>query len=116
MAYVYGNAVRASDGARQAIYEAFGEDLLSEHRVMKKNSGMIDDADLILVMGEDLARGLPREKTHLITEFFAGKAGRIRNPWPDNNEGAAERYRACLDELRQLIESNPEKLITALSD
>ena len=43
---------------------------------MKRNPGIIDDADLILVMEDELHAGLPPEKTHLISSFF-GKAGPI---------------------------------------
>jgi len=43
MAATYGTSVRASNGARKAIREVFGEDLLESHR------GIIEDADLILV-------------------------------------------------------------------
>jgi hypothetical protein len=62
MAATYGNSVRASNGVRKAITEAFGGDLLESHRVMQRNQGMIGDADLILVMDKKLRSGLPRKK------------------------------------------------------
>lgn len=115
MAAKFGNAVHASNGARQAIREAFGEDLLESHRVMKRNDGIIEDADIILVMEESLVPGLPAAKTRLITEFF-GDHGTVQNPWPDDeDEGARERYRNCLTQLRSLIEPHGDKLILALS-
>jgi protein-tyrosine-phosphatase len=56
MASVFGNRTCASDGARNAVMEAFGQDYLASHKVMSRNAGIIDDADLILVMGNDLAK------------------------------------------------------------
>ena len=102
MASQYGNAVHASNGARRAVLEAFGTDLLESHKVMKSNKGIIDDADLILVMEESLIGNLPPHKTWLITEFF-GRSGDVANPWPDYNTTAPARYRSCLAELRSLI-------------
>jgi hypothetical protein len=113
MAAVYGNAVEASKGARSAVEKAFGEDLLSSHRVMKRNEGIIQDADLILVMGNSLAKGMPKEKTHLITEFF-GSSGEVKNPWPDKGPGVDQRYRTCLAQLRELIEPNADRLLRGL--
>jgi hypothetical protein len=80
---------------------------------MKRNPGIVEDADLILVMGKSLAKGLPVDKTYVITEFF-GSTGRIRNPWPDTGPRAAERYRQCLNELRELIEPNADRLLQPL--
>jgi hypothetical protein len=41
-----------------------------------------------------------------MAEFFAGRRDWIGNPWPDNNAGAAAaRYKACLDQIRELINS-----------
>jgi hypothetical protein len=114
MAAKYGNAVHASNGARQAVEDAFGEDILHSHRVMKRNEGIIEDADLILVMEESLMSGLPSGKTRLITEFF-GEQGAVQNPWPDFNVGARERYRDCLAQLQSLIEPHPDTLMQALT-
>ena len=113
MAAIYGNSVRASNGARNAITEAFGEDLLESHRVMKRNQGMIGDADLILVMDEKLRSGLPPKKTYLLSEFF-GSQGDVENPWPDYKKGAEQKYRKCLAQLRSLIEPNADRLISVL--
>ena len=113
MAALYGNSVHASAGARRAIQEAYDIDLLSSHRVMKRNAGIIDDADLILVMEEGLRRDLPKEKTFLMTDFF-GEAGAIVNPWPDHTAGADQRYRECLLQLRALIEPHASMILNAL--
>lgn len=113
MAATYGTSVRASNGARKAITEAFGEDLLESHRVMKRNMGIIEDADLILVMDQKLSAGLPAKKTQLLSEFF-GFEGDIKNPWPDNAKGAEQKYRKCLAQLRSFIEPNADRLITEL--
>jgi hypothetical protein len=113
MAAKYGNAVNASAGAQRAVQDAYGSDLLGAHRVMKRNVGIIDDADLILVMEESLLKGLPAEKTHLISEFF-GKTGGIENPWPSHTPGAAERYKRCLGQLQGLIEPHADAILAAL--
>ena len=110
---LYGSSVRASNGARNAITEAFGEDLLEPHRVMKRNQGMIEDADLTLVMDEKLRSGLPPKKTYLLSEFF-GSQGDVENPWPDYKEGAEQKYRKCLAQLRSLIGPNAGRLISVL--
>jgi protein-tyrosine-phosphatase len=114
MAAVYGDSVSASDGARRAVTDTFGSDLLESHRVMRRNQGTIDDADLILVMSKKLAKGLPAKKTRLITEFFGSK-GDVKNPWPDSVKGANKKYAACLNQLRKLIEPNGDVLLRALS-
>jgi protein-tyrosine-phosphatase len=113
MAAIYGNRVGASKGARNAVAEAFGEDLLASHRVMKQNEGIIDDADLILIMEDKLRAGLPPQKTQLITKFFGSK-GQIENPWPDSTKDAEQKYRKCLAQLRSLIEPKADLLIKAL--
>lgn len=113
MAAIYGTSVRASNGARKAIAEAFGEDLLESHRVMKRNRGIIEDADLVLVMDGKLRKGLPAKKTQLLSEFF-GFEGDIKNPWPDNTKDAEQKYRNCLAQLRSLIEPHADRLITEL--
>src|SRR5438046_9193546 len=61
MAAIYGTSVRASNGARKAIAEAFGEDLLESHRVMKRNKGTIEDADLILDLDRKHRKGTMQE-------------------------------------------------------
>ena len=114
MAAVYGDSVSASDCARRAVTDAFGSDLLESHRVMRRNTGTIDDADLILVMSKKLAKSLPPKKTRLITEFFGSK-GDVKNPWPDSVKGANKKYAACLTQLRKLIEPNGDILLRALS-
>jgi protein-tyrosine-phosphatase len=114
MAATYGTSVRASNGARKAIREAFGEDLLESHRVMKRNRGIVEDADLILVMDQKLLAGLPPKKTQLLSEFF-GFEGDIKNPWPDYTKDAEQKYRTCLTQLRSFIEPNADRLITQLA-
>jgi hypothetical protein len=104
---------RSRQRARKAITKAFGEDLLESHRVMKRNRGIIEDADLILVMDQKLRAGLPPRKTQLLSQFF-GFEGDIGNPWPDYTSGADQRYRKCLAQLRSLIEPNADRLITEL--
>ena len=73
MAAIYGTSVRASNGARKAIAEAFGEDLLESHRVMKRNKGIIEDADLILVMDGKLRKGLLPRKLNCSASSLGSK-------------------------------------------
>jgi hypothetical protein len=80
---------------------------------MKRNRGIIEDADLILVMDQKLRAGLPAEKTQLLSEFF-GFEGDVRNPFPDTTPDAEEKYRTCLAQLRSLIEPHADRLITEL--
>jgi protein-tyrosine-phosphatase len=109
MAAKYGASGHASVRARQAIAHAFDEDLLESHRVMKRNKGIIEDADLILVMEDELLYRLPAQKTFLLSNFF-GLEGGVKNPW----RGDDEVYRECLAHLRSLIEPNVDRLLEAL--
>jgi protein-tyrosine-phosphatase len=113
MAAAYGSSVQASTGARRAIQEAYSEDLLSSHRVMKRNIGIIEDADLILVMDEALKHDLPTDKTFLISEFF-GERGPVADPWPDSGAGAEQRYHKCLSQLQSIIEPRANVLLSRL--
>src|SRR5262249_8048062 len=48
VAHKFGGAKQASRGARRAVYDAYGSDLLEQHRATRRNRGLLDDADLIL--------------------------------------------------------------------
>lgn len=80
---------------------------------MKRNRGIIEDADLILVMDKKLRADLPLRKTQLLSEFFGFK-GDVKNPWPDTTKDAEQKYRKCLAQLRSFIEPNADRLITKL--
>jgi protein-tyrosine-phosphatase len=114
VAYDFGGTNEASHGARRVIYGHYEADLLKEHRVLRRNPGLLADADLILVMDEHMKQGLPPTKTHLFNEFF-GASGNVVNPWPDGNTPEViTRYRDCFNHLRQQIEPNMDKILSSL--
>lgn len=120
MAADYRGKDKSSPLARKVIKNHYKRDLLASHRVMEPSPGMTADANLILVMEEwfitdpKLARLFPVDKTHLLKQFF-GKSGDVTDPWrPRKEEEREEDFQVCLDELRSLIEGNPEKLMGAM--
>ena len=87
-------------------------DLLADHRVMHKCQGIIDDADLILVMEEQFLSSFPLNKTHLITQFF-GAPGEIDDPWPSKD---LRKYLECLNQLSSLLTDNYGRILHALKN
>lgn len=115
VAHSYGDANYATQAARRVISEAYGADHLQDHRVTRRNPGILDDADLILVMEDSLRIGLPQDKTFLFNEFF-GLQGPVVDPWPDHGDDATlERYRGCLSHLRSVLEPNITTLLKRLA-
>lgn len=108
-----------SRAARRAIKDMLGEDLLAKHQPSRLPAGLIDDADLILVMddvllSEAMRKGFPHEKTYLLKRFF-GSDGDVADPWPDgDDEETNSRYARCAEELRAVIEPNLRDLIEFL--
>jgi protein-tyrosine-phosphatase len=110
----------ASNGARKAIREMFGEDLLEDHRVKLLTPTMRKEADLILVMDEKIL-GAEKEsrpvKMQILKTFF-GLVGDVLDPYlkdhGDRDEGAAIRYADCANELREILENNIHKIIMTL--
>lgn len=114
VAYAFGGTDEASRGARRAVFEAYGSDYLNEHRVTRRNLGLAEDADLILVMNDEYRKEFPETKTHNFNEFF-GLAGDVPNPWPDDdNEEGNKRYRDCLKHLRGALENKTELILEYL--
>lgn len=110
----FGGTNEASRGARRAVYDAYGVDLLEHHHVTRQNPGLLRDADLILVMEESLREGFPPEKTFLLNPFL-GSDGDVANPWPDDEDEAARgRYRACMKLLRTAVEEGTDKILSHL--
>jgi hypothetical protein len=59
---------------------------------------------------------LPREKTHILKEFF-GLHGDVADPYRGAGERDAQtlaRYKACADELRKILSENIDNLLRAL--
>ncbi|HLL75290.1 MAG TPA: hypothetical protein VK421_08475 [Pyrinomonadaceae bacterium] len=104
----------ASESARRAIREMYGEDLLADHRAAKLTPTLMEEADLILVMHRDMLKTLPSAKARVLKPFF-GLEGNVADPWPDEaDEAASRRYTGCAAELRTVLEPNINRLIDAL--
>jgi len=105
-----------SYGARNAIKQIYGEDLLVRHVPTRATREILDEADLILVMDRSLlmSKILPPQKSYLLKEFF-GLSGDITDPWPDGRDQATlSRYRECAEEMKSIIEGNADRLVQAL--
>jgi protein-tyrosine-phosphatase len=114
VAYGLPSGDRASGGARQAVRNMFGEDLLKDHRTMMRSRTILDEADLILVMDRSLLKRLPAEKTYVFKPYV-GLSGDVEDPWPDEgDEASAVRYARCAEELRRALEIGMTKIIDAL--
>lgn len=115
VAHAYGSSNEASRGARRAVFEQYGRNLLESHRVLRQNPGILEDADLILVMEEKLKEGMPLAKTFTFNEFFKA-SGDVPNPWPDDEDDVArQRYRECMVYLKRQIEGNVDRLLARIS-
>ena len=116
VAHKFGGTNEASHGARRAVYDAYGSDLLERHRVTRRNPGLVADADLILVMEEQLREGLPAEKTHAFNPFLGG-CGDVKNPWPDDEDEEADfRYRDCMHRIRTSVEQGADRILSYLDE
>jgi protein-tyrosine-phosphatase len=105
----------ASRAARLAIKQILGEDVLAHHHPRILSPGLIEDADLILVMNDYMRKGLPSEKTWVLKDFF-GSTGDIDDPWPDGeDEQTSMRYLRCGQEILALIEPNMPRLLEFLA-
>ena len=115
----------ASEGARGAIKELFGRDLLADHRAMRLTPTLVEEADLILVMDHaiyDVLRkaGSPNpdsenaRKIHVLKPYF-GLAGDIADPWPHRNSGDSDAlYLSTAKELQSILEQHLSDIIEAL--
>ncbi len=114
IAHKFGGTNEASEGARRAVYEAYGADYLQTHRVTRRSPGLAEDSDLILVMETKLKTGLPPAVTFSFNEFF-GLRGNVRNPWPyRNTKQAREEYSKCMSHIRKVIDAEYEKILEYL--
>jgi len=104
-AYDYPTSQGASINAREAIKELFGEDLLVSHKAKKLTPNLVEQADLILVMGEGMKEGLPPDKTWTLKEYSGG-TGDVADPFG----GTLETYLECAKELSSLLEKVLPKL------
>lgn len=95
----------ASSNAREAIKKLFGQDLLASHKAKKLTPELLDAADVILVMGARMKKGLPQGKTWTLKEY-AGGSGDVGDPFGGN----LETYLNCAHEISSAL----EKIVTKL--
>jgi protein-tyrosine-phosphatase len=108
------SGAEVSRAARRAIKQILGEDVLARHHPRKLSPGLVEDADLILVMNDYMRKALPSEKTWVLKDFF-GSTGDIDDPWPDGeDEQTSMRYLRCAEEILDLIEPNMPRLLEFL--
>ena len=121
VAKTYGSSSRASEGARDAIKEYYGRDLLRDHVVTRLCSGLIGDASLILPMDRKLCEAVPRKarsKAILFSKFFMDEIRDIPNPWPTRHEPPEKRlvhYRESLEDIVRTMLPNVDRLIDVLN-
>ena len=89
----------AQSSAWEAIKELFGEDLLVSHKAKGLTPDLVEQADLILVMGEGMKEGLPPDKTWTLKEY-AGETGDVADPLG----GTLGTYFECAKEITSLVE------------
>jgi protein-tyrosine-phosphatase len=108
--------------ARQTIKDMYRRDLLKDHKPTRFTADLVNKADLILVMDNTLFEAtkntLPSEKTHVLKDFF-GLKGNVDDPYHSMGQKDPKtlaRYRACADELKQIISENMDKLLKGLGE
>jgi len=109
----------ASYAARYVIREIYGEDLLKDHRPELLTPGLVEQADLILLMDKSLlltpGKTLPQKKTFILKEFF-GLQGDVVDPWPDGKDSVTlQRYRQCAGELKDLLTEHIDRIVDVLT-
>jgi protein-tyrosine-phosphatase len=117
----------ASDGAKNAIKQRYDdEDLLANHRSRSICEGIMEDADLVLPMDEDLVKRISAtfgdryvHKTYLFAEFFTGARQDILDPWraegyADTSDELRQRYKECLENLEKTMLPNIPTLFRKL--
>lgn len=96
----------ASDDARAAIKELFGQDILTSHHAKKLTPELAEKADLILVMGARMKKGLPPGKTWTLKEY-AGGLGDVKDPYG----GSLKIYLECASEISSALDGAVAKLL-----
>ncbi|XOF33604.1 MAG: hypothetical protein ACL93V_16670 [Candidatus Electrothrix sp. YB6] len=113
--------LKVSYGAKYAIKSVYGKDLLSNHKCRQITKDIFENADLIIVMSQDVLKMLElkfpqrNERVYLFKEFF-GLSGDVTNPWPDGqDEETLKRYLNCVNEIKSVLVSYFDKLVNALA-
>ena len=95
----------ASEYARAAIKQIYGQDLLVTHKSKKLTDELTEQADIILAMTGAIKKGLQPEKSWTLKEY-AGSSGDISDP----HGGNLERYLECAREISDLMDRIVTKL------
>lgn len=98
----------ASENARAAIKQLFGQDLLASHKAKKLTPELAEKADLILVMGTRMKEGLPKKKTWTLKEY-AGGSGDVKDPFGNS----LQTYLECASEISTVLDGVAAKLVQA---
>lgn len=107
----------ASVAARAAVRELFGEDLLAEHRAARLTPTLKGEADLLVAMDRGLLKGLPAERSTTFLELFTGRAGDVKDPWPDGEDKRTRaKYRRCAVQIRDTLEQGFRRLLNRLHE
>lgn len=112
----------ASDRARAAIRQMYGQDPLANHRAVRLNDTIVAESDLILVMDhalysvlEKTGRTTDNKKIQVFKPYF-GLQGDVADPWPYHDTAeAACRYAETAEELRSILEPNLGKFVSSLN-
>lgn len=105
-AYDRPSLVGASDNARAAIKQLFGQDLLASHKAKKLTPELAKKAEIILVMEARVKGGLPREKTRTLKEY-AGGSGDVKDPYG----GSLDVYMECAHDVSTAFDNVAPKLL-----
>ena len=100
----------ASRGARFAIMQILGQDALANHHAKRMTAGLVDSADIILVMTRGMKNELPPAKTWTLREYV-GETGDIPDPWGK----ASGTYVKCAAEIQRCLRLALSKLISQLA-
>ena len=109
-AYGAPTAPGASRGAKLAIMRILGQDALANHHAKRVTAGLLDSADVILVMTHGMKKALPPLKTWTLKEYV-GETGDIPDPWGKTTETYVE----CAEEIRRCLELALPKIIRQLN-
>jgi len=95
----------ASSNARQAIKKLYKQDLLAPHFAKKLTPELADWADVILVMGARMKKGLSPGKTWTMMEY-AGSSGDVADPFG----GGLDTYLKCARQISDALDKILSKL------
>lgn len=105
-AYDAPTSTGASPNAREAIKKLLVDDLLASHKAQKITPDLVKRADLILVMGARMKKGLPYGKTWTLKEYV-GDSGDVADPFG----GSVETYISCAHEISDALEKALSSLL-----